>query len=72
MSGFMAKSCPTLCNPMDCSPPRSSVHGLFQAKMLDAIFSRDLPDPEIEPWSPACEIQKMQQTSEYNKKEADS
>ena len=26
--------CPTLCNLMDCSPPGSSVHGLFQAKIL--------------------------------------
>ena len=38
-----AQSCPTLCNPMDCSPPGSSVHGIFQARILerDAIsFSR--------------------------------
>ena len=26
---------PTLCNPMDCSPPGSSVHGIFQARMLE-------------------------------------
>ena len=26
--------CPTLCNPMDCSPPGSSVHGIFQARIL--------------------------------------
>ena len=25
-----AQSCPTLCNPMDCSPPGSSVHGILQ------------------------------------------
>ena len=25
--GFIAQSCPTLCNPMDCNPPGSSVHG---------------------------------------------
>ena len=25
--------CPTLCNPMDCSPPGSSVHGIFQARV---------------------------------------
>ena len=29
-----AQSCPTLCDPMDCSPPGSSVHGLFQARIL--------------------------------------
>ena len=26
---------PTLCNPMDCSPPGSSVHGILQARMLE-------------------------------------
>ena len=29
-----AQSCPTLCNPMDYSPPGSSVHGVFQARIL--------------------------------------
>ena len=28
----VAQSCPTLCDPMDCSLPGSSVHGIFQAK----------------------------------------
>ena len=28
-------SCPTLSNPMDCSPPGSSVHGVFQARVLE-------------------------------------
>ena len=28
----VAKSCPTLCDLMDCSPSGSSVHGIFQAK----------------------------------------
>ena len=27
--------CPTLCNPIDCSPPGSSVHGIFQARVLE-------------------------------------
>ena len=27
----VAQSCPTLCDPMDCSPPGSLVHGIFQA-----------------------------------------
>ena len=30
-----AWSCLTLCNPMDCSPPGSSVHGIFQARILE-------------------------------------
>ena len=31
----VAQSCPTLSNPMDCSPPGSSVHGIFQATVLE-------------------------------------
>ena len=30
----VAQSCPTPSNPMDCSPPGSSVHGIFQARVL--------------------------------------
>ena len=33
----VAQSCPTLCNPMDCSLPGSSVHGIFQARVLECI-----------------------------------
>ena len=29
--------CPTLCNPMDCSPPGSSVHGILQARILEWV-----------------------------------
>ena len=31
----VAQSCPALSNPMDCSPPGSSVHGIFQARVLE-------------------------------------
>ena len=31
----VAQSCPTLSNPMDCSPPGFSVHGIFQARVLE-------------------------------------
>ena len=31
----VAQSCPTLCDPMDCSVPGSSVHGIFQARVLE-------------------------------------
>ena len=54
----IAQSCPTLCNPMDCSLPGSSVHRIFQAIVLEWIaisFSRDLPNPGIEPGSPALQ-----------------
>ena len=38
----VAQSCPTLCDPMDCSLPGSSIHGMFQARVLEwgAIASR--------------------------------
>ena len=31
----VTQSCPTLCDPMDCSPPGSSVHGISQARVLE-------------------------------------
>ena len=31
----VAQSCLTLGNPMDCSPPGSSIHGIFQARVLE-------------------------------------
>ena len=40
---FIRQSCPTLCNPMDCSLPGSSVHGVLQARILEQVaipFSR--------------------------------
>jgi len=33
----VAQSCPTLSNPMDCSLPGSSIHGTFQARVLEWI-----------------------------------
>ena len=36
--------CPTLCDPMDCSPPGSSAHRIFQARILENIaisYSRE-------------------------------
>ena len=30
-----AQLCPILCHPIDCSPPDSSVHGIFQARILE-------------------------------------
>ena len=47
---------------MDCSPPGSSVHGILQARILEwvAIPSPgDLPDPGIEPWSPALQADSL-------------
>ena len=33
----VAQSCPTLSNPMDCNLPGSSVHGIFQARVLEWV-----------------------------------
>ena len=33
----VAESCPTLRYPMDCTPPGSSVHGIFQARVLEWV-----------------------------------
>ena len=43
-----------LCDPMDCSPPGSAVHGIFQTSILERVIissSGDLPHPGIEPMS---------------------
>ena len=34
---FITQSCPTLCDPVDCSPPGSSVHGILQARILEWV-----------------------------------
>ena len=47
-----AQQYPTLCNPVDCSPPGSSVHGVSQARILEWVTlptPGDLPDTGIEP-----------------------
>ena len=44
----VAQSCPTLCDPVDCSPPGSSVHGILQARILEWVaisFSRESSQP---------------------------
>ena len=42
----VGQSCPTLCDPKDCRPPGSSLHGIFQARVPEWIaisFSREEP-----------------------------
>jgi len=49
---LVTHSCPLLCNPMDYSPPASSVHGILQARILEwfAIpFSRGSPTHRLNP-----------------------
>ena len=53
---LVTQSCLTLCEPMDCSPPSSSVHGISWARMLKGLLfpsPGDLPVPGIEPGFPA-------------------
>ena len=47
----VAYSCPTLCNPVDCSLPGSSIHGIFQARILEWVavsFSRGSSQPKYQ------------------------
>ena len=48
----VAQSCPTLSDPMDCSLPGSSIHGIFQARVLEwgvIAFSDHKPYSKIIP-----------------------
>ena len=58
----VAQSCLTLCDPMDYSLRHSSVHGIFQARVLEwvAISSPgNLPDPTIKPGSPTLRAEAL-------------
>ena len=53
----VAQSCPTLCGPMDYT-----VHEILQATVLEWVtfsFSKDLPNPGIEPRSPALQVDSL-------------
>ena len=55
-------SCVRLCNPMDCSPPGSSFHGILQARILERVarpFCRGSSPPRIEPRSPALQADSL-------------
>ena len=55
---LVTQLCPTLCNPIYCSLPSSSVHGILQARYWSGLpfpSPGDLPDPGIDPWSPALQ-----------------
>ena len=47
MCCMCAQACLTLCDPMDCSPPGSSVHGILQARRLDWVA---MPSPRRSSW----------------------
>ena len=53
MKVLVAQSCPTVCDPMDCSPPGSSVHGILQARILEWVaipFSRGSSQLRDQAW----------------------
>ena len=61
-AGKRPQSCLTLCNPMDCSPPGSSVHVILQARVLEwAAFPlpEDLSDPGIKHGSLALQVDSL-------------
>ena len=60
---LVTQSCPTLCDPMDCSPPGSSVHGDSSGKDIGvgchALLQGNLLHAEIEPRSPALQVDSL-------------
>ena len=55
-------SCLTLCDPMDCSLPCSSVHGILQARIWSGLpfpSPGDLPTPGFKPRSPALQADSL-------------
>ena len=55
---LVTQPCPTLCNPVDSSPPGSPVRGILQARYWSGLPCPppgDLPDPGIEPASPTLQ-----------------
>ena len=61
MRCLVSQSCPILCDPMDCSPPGSSVHGDSPGKNpgLPCPPAGDLPNPGIEPRSPTLQADSL-------------
>ena len=56
--GLLAKLCPSLCDPMHCSLPGSSIHGILQGRILEWVaipFSSGSSQPGMEPGSPAMQ-----------------
>ena len=59
MHAKLLQSCPTLCDPMDCTLPGFSVHGISQDRILPFPPPGDLPDPGIQPGSPELQADSL-------------
>ena len=63
MKVLVAQLCLTVCDPMDCSLPGSSVHGILQAKNTGvgchSHLQGDLPDPGVKPRSPLLQADSL-------------
>ena len=56
------QSCPTLSDPMDCGPPGSSIHVIFQARVLEwgaIAFSVSVPKYILKKISPGCSLEEL-------------
>ena len=56
---LVTQPCATLCCPMDCSPPGSSVDGILQGRVLECPPPGDLPKPGIESRSPGSQANSL-------------
>ena len=59
---LVPQSCLSLCNPMDCSPPGSSVHRISQARILEWVaisYPGYLPNPGIDPSCPTLQADSL-------------
>ena len=59
---LVTESCPTLCNPMDCSLPGSSLHWILQVRKLEWVACPplgDLSNPGIEPRYPTLQVDSL-------------
>ena len=59
---LVTQLCLILCDPMDSSPPGSSVHGILQARILEwvaSLFTGDLPNSGTKSGSPALQADSL-------------
>ena len=57
---LVTQSCPTLCDPMDCNPPGSSIHGILQARMLEWVAIPSQLRNWTQDWTPELQADSLQ------------